>query len=167
MSNFLEAFRKFATRGNILDLTIGFTVGAAFSTIARSLVDDIIMPFIAVLTGGFNWQTRLIVLREPEGGMVSADTTAAQAEEMGAITVNYGVFLQNVVIFLVIALVMFLLIRLITRLDDVLEEELGIGVDEETPQPADKKCPFCVTTIPRKAVRCPNCTSELSAEAAT
>ncbi len=161
MAGFFEAFRKFATRGNILDLTIGFTVGAAFSTIARSLVDDIIMPFIAYLTGGFNWESRLIVLRESESGAVSAEMTAAQAKELGAVTVNYGVFLQNVMIFLVIALVMFLVIRLITRLDDLLEEELGIGEQEKVAQPADKKCPYCISTIPRKATRCPNCTSTL------
>ena len=165
MANFFEEFRKFATRGNVIDLAIGFTVGAAFSTVARSLVDDIIMPFLALATGQIEFTDKFIVLRVPDGATLSEPATLEQAQEIGAITWNYGLFIQNIIVFVLIAAAMFLIVRAVFRLDDVLEEELGIG-EEAQQVPADKKCPYCVTTIPRKAVRCPNCTSDLAAEAA-
>lgn len=168
MANILEEFRKFATRGNVIDLAIGFTVGAAFSTVARSLVDDVIMPFIALATGEIEFTDKFIVLRTPADAALPASATLEQAREIGAITFNYGLFIQNIIIFLLIAVTMFFLVRAVYRLDDVLEEELGIGQEEakQEQMPADKKCPYCVTTIPRKAVRCPNCTSDLSVDTA-
>ncbi len=160
-SNWFEKFRKFATRGNVLDLAIGFTVGAAFSTIAKSLVDDVIMPLVALVTGRINFEDRFFVLRTPEGATLAYGATLDQALDVGAITLNYGVFINNIITFLIVALAMFLIVNFISRLDDVLEEELGLGADEAPKSPADKKCPFCIQTIPRKATRCPHCTSEL------
>ncbi len=161
---FLEDFRKFAMRGNMIDLAIGFTVGAAFSTIARSLVDDILLPPISLLTGQVEFSDRFVVLQQPEGAADAVYTTLQQAQEAGATTLKWGLFVNNLLTFVIVALAMFFIIRMVTRLDRVLEDELDLGEEEKPVNPPDdKKCPYCVTTIPRRATRCPNCTSDLAA----
>lgn len=155
---FVEEFKKFALRGNIMDLAIGFTVGAAFTTVARSLVDDLIMPVVGLITGGAEFQDLFLVLREGAAG--GPYRTLAEAQAAGAVTFNYGLFINSVLVFLIVALVMFAIIRLIARLDAELEEEAAqqkAGPEE----PANKKCPYCLSTIAYKATRCPNCTSSL------
>lgn len=163
MASWIEKFQKFASRGNIVDLAIGFTVGAAFSTIAKSLVDDIIMPFVALVTGQINFEDRYFVLQLPNGATLPDGATLDQALEVGATTVNYGLFINNILTFLIVTLAMFLVVNAVMKVDDILEEELDIGVDdaEKAKAPADKKCPYCIQTIPRKASRCPFCTSSL------
>ncbi len=158
MSTILNEFKKFALRGNVVDLAVGFTVGAAFSTIARSLVDDIIMPVVGLMVGRVEFADLYWLLR-PGPEAPPPYTTLAEAQTAGAITVNYGIFINNVIAFLIIALVMFLLIRAANRLEDTLEDELGWG-DPEAPA-TTKKCPYCISTIHIEATRCPECTAEL------
>lgn len=152
-------FKQFALRGNIVDLALGFTVGAAFSTIAKSLVNDIIMPPIGLVVGQSEFSDLFILLKEGSEG-AAPYATLAEAQAAGAVTINYGIFVNNVLAFLVIAVVMFIIIRGINRIDNVMEEELGFN-KEEGVEPATKKCPYCISVIPRRATRCPECTSEL------
>ena len=156
----IEEFKKFALRGNIVDMAIGFTVGAAFSTIAKSVVNDIIMPPVGLLLGRADFSDLFLMLK---AGTEEAPpyATLADAQGAGAVTINYGIFLNNVLAFLVVAGVMFFLIRLVNRIDEQLEEEFGS--DKAKPEePSHRKCPYCRTAIPFKASRCPQCTSELA-----
>jgi large conductance mechanosensitive channel len=157
----LNDLKEFAIRGNVVDLAVGFTVGAAFSTIAKSLVDDIIMPVVGLLLGQREFSDMYILLR---AGTEQAPpyTTLAEAQAAGAITMNYGLFINNILAFLVVAVVMFFLIRAINTLQRELEE--ASGRNKEQPIPTHKNCPFCLSSIPRKASRCPQCTSELEVE---
>lgn len=151
-------FKAFAMRGNVVDLAVGFTVGAAFSTIAKSLVDDIIMPPIGLLLGQTEVSDMFLLLKE--GTEEAAPyATLADAQAAGAVTINYGLFINNVLAFLIISLAMFFIIRGINRLETAIEEELGYA--EEKSEPTTKKCPYCISTIPRRASRCPECTSKL------
>lgn len=157
----LKNFKKFAMRGNMIDLAIGFTVGAAFTTVVKSLVNDIIMPPIGLLTGNADFSDLFWVLDVPDGVEVPAGgfATLEAAQEAGAVTVNYGAFFNSCLSLLIVAIAMFAIIRAVNRLDEQLDEAFG-----ETPpdsEPAEKKCDFCRTTIAYRASRCPNCTSEL------
>lgn len=153
-----KEFKSFALRGNVVDLAVGFTVGAAFSTIARSLVDDIIMPPVGLLIGQTEVADMFWLLKEGTE-QAAPYATLADAQAAGAVTMNYGLFINNILAFLIIALAMFFIIRSINRLENVIEEELGY--EDEQSEPTTKKCPFCISTIPRRASRCPNCTSAL------
>ena len=157
-----DEFKKFAMRGNVVDLAVGFTVGAAFATVARSLVDDVIMPPVGLLIGENEFQDMFLLLKE---GVEQSPpyTTLAEAQEAGAVTLNYGLFINSVITFLIIALAMFFLIRLFNSLQEELKEEFG-QPPPEPGEPSTKACPYCLTTIPYKATRCPACTSELEAE---
>ncbi|HVS01713.1 MAG TPA: large conductance mechanosensitive channel protein MscL [Thermoanaerobaculia bacterium] len=155
----LEDFKKFALRGNVVDMAVGFTVGVAFAAIARSLVDDLLMPPISLLTGRVDFVNRFWVLRDGTAGAPPYPTLDA-AREAGAVTVNWGLFVNNLLTFLLIAMAIFLLVRAVNRLEERMEERFG----QEKPvpgEPSDKKCSFCLSTIPYKAVRCPQCTSQL------
>lgn len=158
----LGEFKKFALRGNVIDLAVGFTVGAAFVTIVKSLVNDIIMPPVGLLLRKADFADLYVVLREgPKTDGPYA--TLADAQAAGAVTVNYGAFLNNLVAFLLVALTMFAIVRVINRVDEKLEVEFG----REKPQPGkptEKKCPYCLSTIPFMATRCPACTSQIGAE---
>lgn len=151
---FVQEFKKFALRGNMLDLAVGFTVGAAFTTVVKSLVDDILMPPVGLLMGGADFTDLFVVL---SGGETYETLQAAQ--EAGAVTLNYGRFINAGFTLFLVALAMFVVIRVINRLDATLDAALG----EERPaaEPTHKKCPFCISTIPFPATRCPACTSEL------
>ncbi|MCC9602538.1 large conductance mechanosensitive channel protein MscL [Stieleria sp. JC731] len=154
----IKDFKKFALRGNMLDLAIGFTVGAAFTTVVKSLVSDVIMPPIGLVTGNADFSDLFIVLKGeiPEGGFA----TLADAQAAGAVTLNYGMFLNNCLSLLIVAVAMFIIIRAANRLDEELDERFG---DPPAPEePSDKKCEFCRSTIPYRATRCPQCTSQLS-----
>lgn len=157
----LADFKKFALRGNMVDLAIGFTVGAAFTTVVKSLVNDIIMPPIGWITGNADFSDLFWVLDVPEDVSVPAGgfQTLQAAQDAGAVTINYGEFLNSCITLAIIALAMFIIIRLVNRLDEELDERFG----EPPPQdePTEKKCEYCRTTIPYRAVRCPQCTSEL------
>ncbi len=142
----MAEFKKFVMRGNVLDLAVGIIIGAAFGKIVTSLVNDILMPPIGKLLGGVNFADFFINL---SGG--SYDTLAA-AKEAGAATINYGVFLNTIIEFLIVALAVFLLVRWINKL---------VTPPPPPPAPATKECPFCLTQVPLKASRCPACTSQL------
>ncbi|MDY7092685.1 MAG: large conductance mechanosensitive channel protein MscL [Acidobacteriota bacterium] len=161
--SFMAEFKKFALRGNIADMAIGFTVGAAFTTIAKSVVNDIIMPPVGLLMGRADFSD-LFWLLKAGSEELPPYATLADAQEAGAVTVNYGIFVNNVIAFLLVALVMFLIIRSINRLDEEMEEMFG--QDKAPPEePSHKKCPYCRMQIPFRATRCPQCTSQLTAEA--
>jgi len=149
----LKEFKEFAMRGNVVDMAVGIIIGAAFGTIVKSLVDDVIMPPIGLLLGGVDFANFFILLKAGSPGGPYASLAGAQAA--GAVTINYGVFINTVVSFLIVAFVIFLLVRSINRLKR----------QEEAPPaaPTTKECPYCLSTIPIKATRCPQCTSELEA----
>lgn len=159
----IDEFKKFVIRGNMIDLAIGFTVGAAFTTVVKSLVNDIIMPPIGLLTGNADFADHFWVLDVPEDVTVPATgfQTLKDAEEAGAVTLNYGQFSNNCIALLLVAVAMFVIIRSVNRLDAELDEAFG---DTPPPpeEPTDKKCEFCRSTIAYRAIRCPHCTSELA-----
>jgi len=146
-----KEFKEFAMRGNVVDMAVGIILGAAFGTIVKSLVADIIMPPIGLLLGNADFSDLFVTIRE--GTVGGPYATLADAAEAGAVTVNYGVFLNEIVSFVIIAFAVFVLIKNINRLKR----------DEEKPppEPTTKDCPQCLSTIPIKAKRCPHCTSQL------
>ena len=143
----LKEFRDFIARGNVVDLAVGVVIGVAFGAIVTSLVNDIIMPPIGMLLNGINFKDLFYALN----GKTYPSLAAAQAA--GAPTINYGLFINNVINFLIVALVIFMLVKGINRLKR----------PAPAASPTTKECPYCHTTIPIKATRCPNCTSELKA----
>ena len=146
-----KEFRNFAMRGNVIDMAVGIIMGSAFGAIIASLVNDIIMPPIGLLLGNVNFADLFVVLKA--GDIAGPYATLAAAQEAGAVTLNYGTFINIIITFLIVAFAMFLLIRAINRLDK--KEEAP------TAEPTTKSCPYCATEIPIKATRCPHCTSEL------
>lgn len=158
----LREFKTFALRGNLIDLMVGFTVGAAFTSIAKSVVTDIVMPPIGLLLGQSDFSDLYLVLRE--GTAVPGPyPTLAAAQQAGAVTMNFGLFFNNLVSFLLVSLVVFFLVRGINRLESSLEEKFGEPI--KPGEPTEKKCPYCRTTIHMKATRCPACTSQLETTA--
>ncbi|TEU13742.1 MAG: large conductance mechanosensitive channel protein MscL [Anaerolineales bacterium] len=147
----LKEFKEFILRGNVLDMAVGIIIGAAFGTIIASLVKDVIMPPIGLLLGGVDFANLFILLKA--GSPAAPYASLAEAQAAGAVTINYGVFINAVVSFLIVAFVIFLLIRSINRLKR----------EEEAPpeEPTTKECPYCLSTIPIEATRCAFCTSEL------
>jgi len=145
----LKEFRQFIMRGNVLDLAVAVIIGGAFGKIIASLVNDILMPLIGLLLGGISFADRFIPL---DG---SAYATLADAQAAGAATLNYGLFINAIVDFLIIAFVIFLLVRSVNRLT---------AKPAAPAAPTTKDCPHCLSTIPLKATRCPNCTSQLEAK---
>jgi large conductance mechanosensitive channel len=149
----LEEFKKFILRGNVIDLAIGVIIGAAFSKIVTSFVNDIIMPPIGLLLGNVDFSNLYAVLKNGGATIPSGSALAEVQKIPGVVTWNYGLFITNIINFLIIALVIFLVIK---------------GINKLYPKPAPapsaptlKECPHCFTEIPIKATRCPNCTSEL------
>jgi large conductance mechanosensitive channel len=157
----IDDFKQFALRGNIVDLAVGFTVGAAFTTIAKSLVDDLVMPMIGLAVGKVDF-SNLYILLKPGEKLLPPYATRADAHSAGAVTINYGTFVNNVIAFLLVAFAMFLLLRLINKFEEQLEDRFG----EKKPEanaPATKKCPYCLSTIAFRSTRCAHCTSHLDA----
>lgn len=147
----LKEFREFAVKGNVVDMAVGIIIGLAFGTIVTSMVDDILMPPIGLLLGGVDFSNLFLVLREGTPGAPYA--TPAAAAEAGAVTLNYGLFINNTVAFIIVAFAVFILVKAINKLRR----------QEPTPPPApsEKACPFCTMNVPLKATRCPHCTSEI------
>ena len=145
-------FKEFAMRGNVVDMAIGIVIGAAFGTIVKSFVDDVLMPPIGLLLGNVDFSNLFITLKE---GAKAAGPYAslAAAKAAGAVTLNLGVFINTIISFIIIAFAVFLVIKGINRMKR----------EQEAPpaEPTTKECPFCFTTIPIQASRCPHCTSEL------
>lgn len=154
----IKSFKKFILRGNLVDLAIGFTVGAAFTTVAKSLVTDIIMPPISFLLGQSSLSNLFWVIKS--GDPAGPYDTLSEAKEAAAVTVNYGVFFDSLLALLLVALAMFALIGMIKRMEDQLETVSGKKKDKKD-TPSNKKCKFCLSTIDYRATRCPNCTSAL------
>lgn len=143
-----KEFREFAMRGNVLDMAVGIIIGIAFGAVVTSLVNDIIMPPLGLALGRLDFSNLFINL---SGGSY---TTLATAKEAGAVTINYGVFVNTVINFIIVAFVLFLIVRSMNRLKR----------REEIPaEPTTKECPFCLSQVPVKATRCPHCTSQLKA----
>ncbi|HCO70638.1 MAG TPA: large conductance mechanosensitive channel protein MscL [Mesotoga infera] len=144
-----KEFKKFISRGSVIDLAVGIIIGGAFQVIVRSLVDDILMPILGLFTGGIDFSNLFINISG------EAYATLAEAKAAGAATINIGLFINAIINFIILAFVIFLIIRAINKMRDRLKKE------EAPAAPTTKICPFCHTSIPIDAVRCPNCTSEL------
>ena len=150
MKKIWNEFKEFAVKGNAVDLAVGVIIGAAFGGIVNSLVKDIVMPPISLLTGGLDFSNKFVILRAARDGSMAFNTPAAAATA-GAITWNYGNFITLAINFVIVAGAVFLLVRAVNKL-----RKPGEKV------PDTKDCPACATKIPIKATRCPHCTSELS-----
>ena len=146
-----KEFKEFAIKGNAVDLAVGVIIGAAFGGIVQSLVKDIIMPPISLLTGGLDFTNQFVVLKAGANGVTSF-TNPADAVKAGAITWNYGIFVTLVVNFLIVAFCIFLVIKAMNRMKRSTADA----------PPDSKECPACTLTIPVKAARCPHCTTELA-----
>lgn len=151
MKKFIEEFKTFAVKGNMMDLAIGIIIGGAFTAIVNSLVNDIVNPLLGLIIGDIDFSKLFIAL---DGNTYA---TLAEAEELGVSVFKYGSFISNVINFIIMALVVFILVKMINKLRD-----LGTKKEEEAPaEPTTKVCPFCQTEISIKATRCPHCTSTL------
>ncbi len=149
-------FRKFATRGNLVDLAIGVVIGTAFAAVTKSLVDDLLMPPLGLLTGDIDFANMYILLSEGTPG--APYNTLADAQAAGAIALRYGAFLTTVLNFLIIAFAMFFVVRAYNRAEETFKQE-------EPSAPGPRKCPHCISDIPDKATRCPHCTAEIDLDA--
>jgi large conductance mechanosensitive channel len=146
-----KEFKEFAMRGNVLDMAIGIIIGVAFGAIVQSLVKDVIMPPIGILLGNVDFSNLFIVLKH--GATPGPYASLAQAQAAGAVSINYGIFINTIINFIIVAFSIFLVIRTMNKL----KREKPVPAAE----PTTKECPFCHTMIPIKAVRCPNCTSDV------
>jgi large conductance mechanosensitive channel len=144
-----QEFKKFAVKGNALDMAVGIIVGAAFGTIVTSLVGDIIMPPIGLVLGNIDFKNLFIVIKH--GTQPGDYPTIEAAQQLGAVTINYGRFINNIISFLIVSFSVFMLIKLIGTLK---KEEVPVA-------PATKECPYCTTKIAIKAIKCPSCTADL------
>ncbi len=148
----IKEFKEFAMRGSVLDMAVGIIIGAAFGAIVGSFVTDILMPPIGLLLGHVDFQNLFITLAQGSTPGPYASLTAAQAA--GAVTFNYGIFINKLISFLIVAFALFLVIRSMNRLK---KKEAAAPA----PAPTTKDCPYCLMAIPLKATRCPHCTSEV------
>jgi large conductance mechanosensitive channel len=151
MKKLFEEFKDFIVKGNAMDLAIGIIIGAAFSVVVNSIVDNLLMPPLGLLLGRVNFQDLFIVLRQGEQAL-PPNATLAMAKELGAVTFNYGQFLTDVVSFILLGFGVFLIIKGLNKLKQEPQEQT---------EPTDKDCPYCLQNIPIKATRCPHCTSQL------
>jgi large conductance mechanosensitive channel len=146
-----KEFKEFAIKGNAVDLAVGVIIGAAFGSIVTSLVKDILMPPISVLTGGLDFSSKFVVLKAGVNGATNF-ATPAEAVAAQAITWNYGNFVTLIINFLIVAFCIFLLVKAMNKMKRPSPNEA----------PVSKDCPACAMTIPAKAMRCPHCTTELA-----
>lgn len=147
----LKEFKEFAVKGNVADMAVGIIIGGAFGTIVKSLVSDVLMPPVGLLLGGVDFSELFVVLKQGEAGKAIA--TLADAKAAGAVTLNYGLFINSVISFLIVAFAVFVVIKQLNRLKR----------EEEAPpaEPTTKKCKYCFSEISIEALRCPQCTSQL------
>jgi large conductance mechanosensitive channel len=150
----LKEFKDFIMRGNVVDMAVGIVIGASFGGIVKSLVDDVLMPPIGLLLGRVDFSNLYLTLRE--GAAPGPYAALAEAKKAGAVTLNLGLFANTVINFLIVALAIFLVVRAVNRLQAMQKAK------EPEAAPSTKECPFCVSSISIKAVRCPQCTSELA-----
>jgi large conductance mechanosensitive channel len=147
-----KEFKEFAMRGNVVDMAVGIIIGASFGVIVKSLVDDVLMPVIGLLMGNVDFANFFLVLKA--GKVPGPYATLVEAKAATAVTMNYGLFINSIVTFLIVAFAVFLLIKQINAM-----KRKG----EAPAAPTTKECPFCLSMVPLKATRCPFCTSELKA----
>ena len=152
MKNFFSEFKKFIARGSVMDMAVGIIIGAAFTKIVNSLVADIIMPPIGILLGNVDFTNWFVVLRD--GAETAAPYVSLEAAKAaGAVTMNIGFFINSIISFLIVAIAIFSIIKVINKMKE-----------EPAPAPADpttKECPHCFSTINIKATKCPHCTSDI------
>jgi large conductance mechanosensitive channel len=148
----LKEFKEFAIKGNVIDMAVGIIIGAAFGTIVRSLVDEVIMPPIGILLGGVDFSALFIILKE--GSVAPPYSTLLEAKTAGAVTLNYGNFINNIITFVIVAFSVFILVKSINKMKRKREE-----IPPEAP--TTKDCPYCYTKISVMASKCPACTTEL------
>jgi large conductance mechanosensitive channel len=146
----LKEFRDFAMRGNVLDMAIGIIIGVAFGAIVQSLVADIIMPPLGLALGQVDFTNLFVVLKQ--GSAPGPYFSVAAAQAAGAVTLNYGMCINTIIRFIIVAFAMFMIVKSMNTL---------IKKKEAAPAPSTKACPFCLSTVPLKATRCPNCTSQI------
>ena len=146
----LKEFKEFALKGNVFDMAVGIIIGGAFTAIVNSVINDLLMPILGLITGGINFSDLFIALDGKEYASLAA------AQEAGAPAFAYGSFIQNVISFIVLAFVVFMSVRTMNKMRK----------EEPAPEPTTKVCPFCQSEIPLMAKRCPQCTSELPEEEA-
>jgi len=145
----LKEFKEFAMKGNVIDMAVGIIIGAAFGTIIKSLVDDVLMPPIGLLLGNVDFSNLFMVIKE--GKVAGPYASLAAAKAAGAVSINIGVFINTIISFLIVAFSVFLVIKNVNRFKK----------EPPPPDPTTKECPFCYSAIPIKATRCPHCTTEL------
>src|SRR5258705_10299877 len=146
-----KEFREFIARGNVIDLAVGVIIGAAFGKIVTTLVEGIIMPPVGLALGRIDFSSLFYALDSSKG----IPASLADAKAKGIPVIAYGQFINDIISFLIVALAVFLLVKQVNRLKNAFEKPALVTV------PATQECPYCATTIPVKATRCPNCTSEL------
>ncbi len=146
----LDEFKKFAMRGNVVDMAVGIVIGGAFALIVNSLVNDVIMPPVGLLLGNVDFANLHTVLKE--GTTAGPYVSLAAAKEAGAVTLNYGAFINTIVSFIIVAFAIFMVVKGMNKMQE----------EEEAPEePTTKECPHCISTISIKATKCPNCTSQV------
>jgi large conductance mechanosensitive channel len=148
-SGFVKEFRDFIARGNVIDLAVGIVIGAAFTKIVTSLVEGMLMPIVGLFTGRIDFASMFYVLDKSKGIPVSL----AEAKEKAIPVIAYGQFINDIIGFLIVAFVVFLIVKRVNR--------LWSGEPKESEKPTTKECTYCASTIPIKATRCPECTSQL------
>lgn len=144
-----KEFKQFAMQGNVIDMAVGIIIGAAFGTIIKSLVDDILMPPIGLLLGNVDFSNLFLVIKE--GKVAGPYPSLAAAKAAGAVSINIGVFINTIISFLIVAFSIFLVVKNVNRLKKA----------PPPPDPTTKDCPFCLSSIPIKATKCSHCTSDL------
>lgn len=153
MKEFIKEFKEFAFKGNMMDLAVGMIIGAAFTGLVNSVVGNLIMPIISIFTGGIDFNNMYLALNDNARAVQAAGGDLAAAKAAGAVFA-YGTFITDFIQFLILAFVVFMLIRSMNKL-------MQLGKKEEEANPTTKACPFCKSEIAIEATRCPHCTSEL------
>ena len=154
LKGFLEEFKQFAVKGNVIDMAVGIIIGGAFSPIVNSLVKDIIMPPIGFVLGKVDFSNLYFSITPSE----QTYATVAEAQEAGLVTINYGTFINTLISFFIVSFAVFLLVKVINKLKEDKKEEV---VEVAPAEPTTKECPFCCSEINIKAKKCPNCASEV------
>ncbi len=149
----MKEFKEFAMQGSVVDMAVGIIIGAAFGAIVNSLVSDVIMPPIGLVLSKVDFANLFLVLNE--GKVAGPYASLSEAKAAGAVTFNYGMFVNTIISFLIVAFALFLVVRYVNRL-----RAIGLAPQPEL-EPTTRDCPYCLSAIPIKASRCPHCTSEL------
>ncbi len=150
-----KELKAFMMRGNVVDMAVGIIIGAAFGAIINSLVRDIIMPPIGFITGGVDFTSLFVILKA--GKTPPPYPSLTEAQNAGAVTINWGIFINTIIIFIIVAVVLFFLIRSVNKMRAQVEAPKPVVAGP----PTTKECPYCLSTIPIKATRCAYCTSQL------